>query len=534
MRLPFLGWLIFLCFATTTLAQTKPIVEDKGNFGLHVVNDQVVLHKYLERENQLLLIGFKNVQLLDLTNFKLIDTRPMNLPHSDIRIGYSQTDWAISPDGRHMALIGLKDAHTKTKGEDKQAAWILDLATGRRVARLEHPDRIRTALWSENGKTLLTMDAPGAGPFTRTLNVSIWDGETFAYRHTITIENGTWIYLSHDGERFFAASGKPKNLIGIKYVADSDSVVRIWKTASRVLEKTIAVASADFHPKTREIEISPDGKFLLMVNKHKSDPSEDRLLAWRIDGEIKQIYELRPQPKIDDSRIIFSPDGRYFALDVGKDLQIYETESGKLKTELADFELPSWGWLDNEVLASVDFKSKNFFEVGTVLKAFDASDGRLLFTQRLDYAEGVAPGSFSLHVKDTIVTDDTTIRPHPSGRMFLTSSHKAAKIFDTHTGELLQTVVEPLVRYDLMGKPRMTHGNTVLSADWTKDGKALYVFSANHQSVSLWKLTEVAAIETERHAPAVVRTANVLTLACLVFSNFAQTRQILRSCVRVS
>jgi len=55
--------------------------------------------------------------------------------------------------------------------------------------------------------------------------------------------------------------------------------------------------------------------------------------------------------------------------------------------------------------------------------------------------------------------------------------------------------VEPLVRYDLTGKPRMTHGHTVLSADWTKDGKALYVFSANHQSVSLWKLTNTTALK---------------------------------------
>jgi hypothetical protein len=36
----------------------------------------------------------------------------------------------------------------------------------------------------------------------------------------------------------------------------------------------------------------------------------------------------------------------------------------------------------------------------------------------------------------------------------------------------------------------MTTGNTVLSADWSKDGRALYVFSANHRSVSLWQLID--------------------------------------------
>jgi WD40 repeat protein len=489
MRLPIVVLLILLWFATT-FSQAKPIVEDKGNFGLHVVNDAILRHQYLERENQLLLIGYKNLQLLDLTTFKVIDTRPIDLPFSDLRGDYDYRDWPIGPDGRRMVLLGLKEARTKTKTETKQAAWVLDLQTGKRIALLDHPDRIRRASWSKNGKTLVTMDASNIDLLTKTLIVGFWDGETFEYRHSMALENVTWIYLSNDGRRFFAASGKPKNLLGVKYVADSDSVVRIWKTETGELEKTISVADAEFHPKTREIEISPDERFLVMVNKHKSVPSKHRLLAWEINGGIKRIYELQPQPKIDDSRVVFSPDGSYFALDVGKNLQIYETKTGKLQVELTNVELPSWGWLDNGILASVDYKSKSFFEMGKMLKAFDANDGRLLFKQRLAYDEAKLPGSYISHVDDTVVVDDTTLRPHPTGRMFLTSSNQFAKIFESRTGELLQTVVHPLIVVDIMGKPRMTHGNTVLSADWSKDGKALYVFSANRQSVSLWKLIE--------------------------------------------
>ena len=195
-----------------------------------------------------------------------------------------------------MVLIGLKDAQTKTKTEDKQAAWIVDLQTGKRVTRLDHPDEIRTASWSETGKTLMTMDVPGVNLFSRTVNVSLWDGETFEHRHTITLDNATWIYLSHDGERFFAGSGKAKNWLGIKYVADSDSVVRIWKTGTGELEKTISVGP-EFQPKTRDIEISPDEKFLLIVNKHKSTSSKHRLVAWKIDGTVEQRYTLQPQQK---------------------------------------------------------------------------------------------------------------------------------------------------------------------------------------------------------------------------------------------
>jgi WD40 repeat protein len=495
MRLPIPVALILICFSTT-LSQSKPVVEDKGNFGLFVVNDYINQYQYLERENQLLLIGSKNLQLLDLTNFKVVETRPLVLPFGDRRPNYLDMDWPIRPDGRYMVLLGLYVLRTKTKTEDKQAASIIDLQTGKRVALLDHPDLIRTAMWSKNGKTLMTMDHFYIDSLTRTLNVSFWDGETFEHRHSVTVENVTWIYLSNDGERFFAASGKGKSLLGIKYVSDSNSVVRIWKTRSGELEKTIAVGDAQYQPKTREIGISPDEKFLLMVNKHKSVSSEHRLLAWEINGDVTPKYELRPQPKIDDSRVEFSPDGRYFALDVGRNLQIYETGTGKLKVELENVELPSWGWLDNDVLASVDYKQKNFFEQGKILKAFNANDGQLLFKQRLEYDEIERP-SYTGNGDETVVVTDTSLRPHPTRKIFLTVSDLFVKIYDSRTGALLQTVVHPLIRYDKMGKPKMTHGDTVHSAGWSKDGNTLYVFSANNTAVSLWRLIDYTDKKTD-------------------------------------
>src|ERR1041385_7709011 len=282
--------LILVCFATGA----SQIVADRGNFGLHTFDDSILQYKYLEQENQLLIIGWRHVQLLDLTNLKTINTWPLVMPVSDRRPEYMHLDWPVSPDGRRLLLLGLNQARTKTKTETRQAAPVLDLQTGKRIALLDHPDSIRTASWSKNGKTLMTTDSFFINS-PKTLNVSFWDGETFQYRRSITVENVTWSYLSNDGERFFAASGKPKSFLGINYVADSDSVVRIWKTATGELEKTIAVAGAQFHPKTREIAISPDEKFLLMVKKHKSVSSEDRLLAWGIDDSIKPKYQLKPR-----------------------------------------------------------------------------------------------------------------------------------------------------------------------------------------------------------------------------------------------
>src|SRR5262245_47740469 len=213
--------LILLFCSVVSLSQTKPIVEDKGNFGLHVVNDSIIWHKYLEEQNQLLLIGRKNIQLLDLTNFKVIETRPLDLSQVQLRADdYDYKNWPIRPDGRRIVLLGQKEARTKSKTEDKQAAIVLDLLTGKQIALLEQPERIHAASWSKNGRTLMTMDTSYVDIFTTKLNVSFWDGATFAHRFSVNLENVTWIYLSSDGERFFAASGKRKSFFGIKHVAD--------------------------------------------------------------------------------------------------------------------------------------------------------------------------------------------------------------------------------------------------------------------------------------------------------------------------
>jgi len=474
--------LLFLLFSPVTFSQSKPIVADQGNFGLHVVNDSIIWHKYLAEKNELLLIGRRNIQLLDLTSFKVIETRPLDLSAVQLRADdYDYETWPISPNGRRIVLLGQREARTKSKTENKQAAIVLDLQTGKQVALIENPDRIHAASWSRNGKTLMTMDTSYVDIFTTKLNVSFWDGETFAHRFSVNLENVTWIYLSSDGERFFAASGKRKSFFGIKHVADDDSVVRIWRTRTGELEKTISVGDAEFHPKTREIGMTPDEKFLVMVNKHKSDSSEHRLLAWEVNGGIRPIYEINPKPKIDDSRVVFSQDGKYFALDVGKNLQIYETETGRMKVELANIELPSGGWIDNETLAGIDYKSNSYS-----LNGFDASSGRLLYQQKLDYASIYA--SYITNEGESSLITYTVIRPHPTKKMFLTQGDQFVKIFDSRSGELLQTVVHPLIKTDAKGRSRMTHGRTVDSADWSKDGEALYVFSANGQSVSLWKL----------------------------------------------
>ena len=475
-----------LC-APVVLAQTKPVVEYRGNFGLHGEGDLIEWHKHLESEDSLLLVGNRTLQVIDLPNTRVVETRPVTLPLNDSR---GKEDWEISPDGSRMLVVGHSDA---VSGK-RQLAWVWDLREGKRLAVLDKsPYDIRTGIWSKNGKTILTSDHHIRGIFS-SYDVkhvfSFWDGETYEYRGAVSLDNVTWWRLSDDGRRFFAAVGREKSWLGLEYTSDSAGVIGVWDTRTGQLEKTISVASRDFSPKTREIEVSPDGRLLVFVNKHKSNPAEHRLLAWELDGDVRLKFEARPRPKIDDSRVVFSPDGRYFAVDVGKNLQIYETGTGEKRYELANVELPH-RWLNNEVI--LDLHPKNIYvEKSEPMQGVDVTTGRVLYKTKLTFREEVRYTGFEGAQETTLVY--TQVIPNPSGRMYVTYDEEYVRLYDTRTGELLQTVISPPVKlgedgkplYDKKGQPKLSRGAAVKSARWSRDGRTLYVFSANRQSVSVW------------------------------------------------
>ncbi|MDT7602410.1 MAG: Cytochrome heme domain [Acidobacteriota bacterium] len=488
--------LLCLLGASPALAQEKPVVEYRGNFGLHVVNDSIRWSKYLEDEDKLLLVGFQNLQVIDLPNTKVVETRPINLPFEKTRGGYSTDDWELSPDGRRMLIFG----HPEALDGKRKLGWVWDVREGKRLAVLDKsPSDLRSGVWSKDGKAIVTSDRHFKYINNDEQNewnhvFSFWDGETYEYRGAVTLENVMWWHLSDDGRHFFAATGRTKrSIVGVKYVSDSAGMIGVWDTRTGQLERTIAVGDENFNPRTREIEVSPDGKYLVFTNKHKSNPAEHRLLAWEMNGSIQPKYELKPQPKIDDSRVVFSPDGRYFALDVGRNLQIYETRTGEKKYELTDVELPHT-WLNNDIILDVHPKHIYGREKSDKMFAVDAATGKVLYKSRLTFREEVEY-SYASSDDETVIIY-TSVVAHPAGKMFLTYDYEYVRIFDTRTGELLQTVISPPVKldkdgktvYDKEGKPKLNHGAAVKWADWSRDGRTLYVFSANGQSVSVYGL----------------------------------------------
>jgi len=132
MRFPTLLLLTLVSFSTT-FSQPKAIVRDKGTFGLHVMADSIRQHKYLEEENQLLLVGWKSYQVLDLTNFRVIHTQNIDL-----------TGQLLQTVFEPMVVIDLMGKIKRTRG-----------------------NTVRSADWSKNGKTLYVFSADGS-------SISLW------------------------------------------------------------------------------------------------------------------------------------------------------------------------------------------------------------------------------------------------------------------------------------------------------------------------------------------------------------------------
>jgi WD40 repeat protein len=178
--------LTVLC-SGVALAQTKPHLRKVGDFGPtdfgpNVATEYIGWDKYLEDKNQLLLIGSKTLQLIDLTTRKVIQTHPVTLPSQ------RSSEWQISPDGRRMLILGEVmdfEAVIRNPGLDlfltKSYGYVklFDSHSGELLQTLVSPDStnqgsalsalfdplnffhklierhgVRKAEWSKDGKTL--------------------------------------------------------------------------------------------------------------------------------------------------------------------------------------------------------------------------------------------------------------------------------------------------------------------------------------------------------------------------------------------
>ena len=182
--------LLCLLCAGSALPQAKAVVEYRGNFGLHVVDDSIRWQRLLEGGDKLLLVGDRNMQIIDLPNTRVVETRPALLPPESSRTWYATDEWELAPDGRRILVFGASD-ETDAK---RKFAWVWDFREGKRLAALDRsPSDIRSGVWSEDGRTIVTSDRHFDNIYNGydTNHVfSFWDGETYELRGSVALGNG--------------------------------------------------------------------------------------------------------------------------------------------------------------------------------------------------------------------------------------------------------------------------------------------------------------------------------------------------------
>ncbi len=456
--------LVFLFVPAAVSAQPYSLIRQQAEVPL---GQKVLVSKLLLPANRLLLVSETNIRVLDLTTGTVVESRPIETPHFCEDGGR-----AISPGGRRMIILGNYNCDGK-ENKIKRPVSIWDLETGKQITTLDNTAKpIMRAYWSSNGKTLITASNQYYSLDT-SIEVSFWDGETFAFRNSLPDEKINWWYLTRDGAKCFYSLAPTKNFLYlVKYLGDEGGPLKVWDIANGRLEETIAAAEAGVPRKIRAIDVSPDERFVTFVAQPpKSKETARRQVILEIDKQnhadysLRPKYEIPPTPHIWEWGVNFSPDGKYFALLAKKNLQIYETRTGEKKYELTGVKQAPAHWLnDNQIL---------LFDYSDAMEAIEVASGKRLYKQ--DLVNGIND-----------VYDSTAIVPHWYRNLLLTYSNQYVKLFDSVTGELLQTLVAPPMDYSRK-KPRLSDQWLVSWADWSADGRGVYVMNHEKTAITLWR-----------------------------------------------
>ena len=508
MRLLSIALLLFFT-SVAAFSQSKPILRATAEMRIDDPDDHIITEQLLPNENKLLLVTQKSIRVWDLVTAKQVASRPIDVP--DITEDQPRV---ISPNGRYMFVFGNYDAHDK-RNKIKQPPSVWDLETGKQIAVFDKTKRpIAYAAWSKNGKTLVTSSIriDREHILAYPTEISFWDGENFQYLSTISADNIEWTYLSADGSKLFYMLTHVQNFIILKFLKDSGAPINVWDIRTGKVEQTIFANANDQAQRLRAISISPDERFLTyFTQRPKSKDVETTLVVLSLDKTgstyaTSRKFEIKPTPKIsDDGSAEFSPDEKYLALVTGKMgywsgigglvVQLYSTETGSKMAELSKEDAPSYWLNDNQIL---------LFDHGLRMDAFEFPSGRRLYQSKLIYkasqitkthrrqnSRGMSE-RYTEYTGEWIVHDETKIVPHVSGRIFLTYSNQYVKVYDAQTGAVLQTLVEPTIDtskpVDSINKPRLAKGPLVSQAEWSSDGNAVYIVSADKKSVSFWSM----------------------------------------------
>lgn len=299
-------------------------------------------------------------------------------------VGHSNYLPHISPDGKVVA--------TETASPEPGGSTVLfwDAATGKLLTDLPgHTAVIRDAVFTADGSKILTAGQDGT--------LRTWDAATGRELSKVPLAAPTWMALSPDGKRLYAADAKAGK-------------IRVVDPATGRVEATFAAFKAELVGMT----LTADGQRLITAGRDAAEGAGTVRVVNAATGEQVREFDTgtsrleQMAASADGSVIVTSHEGRKVVVwsVEGKELADH---AGKGKREPAWKEKPPF-YLIGSVAVSTDGRRVVFSDQEAGVGVIDAADGTLLGRAVLKdvyYQNGAARND----VRDVLVvsTDGKTV-----------------------------------------------------------------------------------------------------------------------------
>lgn len=433
------------------------ILEFKARIGFTEQEERIIGQKIFDDGRKIILIGKKTIQIWDIKDAKLIESRPHEIPNLE----NIDTSVKISPDNEKIIVLDSISWRFIRK-EKKVTASIYNLQTGKLEKILERPtESIRDAEWSRDGKMLVTY----SGIFNdKQTEICFWNGEDFEFRFSI-LAKGTvgFSHLSKDGRKFLLSAENTKKFYAI-YNNERSTV--IWDTQKGNVKQSLTFGGGE-NPFVYSFynSLSPDENFLAASLKEK-------IAVWQIGGSNLPKYEI---PAVKNWQWIkgFSDDSRYLIVYQNKTLEFYDAETGSLEISIPNVKKYEDVKLlaDGKTLILQNCDRADFFNLQSKQKIFEI---KLVCKSDFDFVS-------------TSYRDFDILRFHPNRPLLLTYSDKTVRVWSKENGNLLQTLVDPN-RAEKKKKYNNKDDGLAWDAGWVLNSDYLYATGADSKSILLWKL----------------------------------------------